>query len=731
MNINYPFNESGEPNTTNRHPNLLGSTVTTLSGLDLRAIIGIVARQWRLILAVILLVFALTLGLLSQLQYRYTAEALLSIDERESQLVGLEDAIGAGVTLNNRVDTEVEILGSSSVALGAIDQLALWRDDEFGFSSLSRLDKLKAIIGYKAPEITTPTASRVSELPADLQAQLVDKLAKAVKITRRGLTSVISIKSTSLEPDKSALIANTMAESYLDVQIDAKALTAQRAANFLSGRVDELAKKIQDVDARIENFIVAQSDVIGTAEARSELSRMRDEIKSLAASQASFSLELAQLHGIETNPASASPTSVSAELRALAESRAALVQLTAATAPPDLEAQLQAVDTKLRSAASLRTATIRDELSKSDKQKEDIRKQLQELFGRQEIPSEVAVNLYRLQRDAESSRKLYDSYSTRLGEVQQQVSLALPNSRIVAPAIVPHDPSFPPSRLILAIAGVLGLGLGSAAGITREHLVGGFATPEQLEAVTGLPVLASIPSYREINPHDVIVEFPFSGFAESIRRLRIGIENNPDVAKSTLVVVTSTEPNEGKTTLAISLARALAISGQKTLLIDGDLRHPSVAKFCHTQSKTDLINLLLEIKRSSKLPPEIMIVEPSGLNLLTTRAQQNQASDTLIGSAEFKNLVSVARNSFEYVIIDCPPIGYVVDAKMASRSADLILYVVKQNATRQQNAVAGLKQMQGANGTPPIAIVLNNVRHVMGGYYYRDNKYNRYYEPEV
>ena len=161
------------------------------------------------------------------------------------------------------------------------------------------------------------------------------------------MTSIISIQSTSINAEKSALIANSVAESYLDVQINAKAKTAQRAADFLKGRVDELANNIQDVDSKIENFILTQSDSIGTPEARAELNRMRDVIKTLTSTQSSFSTELAQLQNIQDNPAESSLTSVSAELRALAERRAELAKQSAlASAPPDIDAQLKAIDSK-------------------------------------------------------------------------------------------------------------------------------------------------------------------------------------------------------------------------------------------------------------------------------------------------------------------------------------------------------------------------------------------------
>ena len=459
---------------------------------------------------------------------------------------------------------------------------------------------------------------------------------------------------------------------------------------------------------------------------------MRDEINSLTSIQTSFATELARLQDIEDNPSTVEPGSVSAELRALAEKRLKLAaQLSAAAASPDIAKQLKVLDQQLIDAAKLRTESVREELAKSDKSKIELSKQLQDLFSKQKIPNEVAVNLYRLQREAESNRKLYENYSTRLGEVQQQVSLALPNTRIVAPAIVTHDPSYPPSLLIMALSSLFGLGLGTAAAIAREHLVGGFASAAQVEAVTGLSILATIPSYDKKDPHDAILDEPFSRYSESVRRLRIGVENTLAQLSSKTILVTSTEPREGKSTLAISLARAFATAGYTTLLIDGDLRHPSVDRMVGIKSPGDLIELLPYVTDKFDLSSYLGFEKRSQLRILTTSATNKQASDILVGSANFVHLLGMACAKFEYVVIDCPPIGYVVDAKIMSRFTDLVLYVVKQNSASQQDAVSGMRQIVSGTDYPPVSVVLNNALDPLGGHYYLNSRYNDYYKPAV
>lgn len=438
--------------------------------------------------------------------------------------------------------------------------------------------------------------------------------------------------------------------------------------------------------------------------------------------------QLQQLQGTDPSLTSISVLRLSGDLQVLAEQRAALAREAQSSTKTDVRAQLEAIDAQIKAAAQQRDTALREQLTASDTQTAELRKSMLELFSRQPIPSDVAVDLYRLRQESDNQRKLYESYSQRLGEVQQKINLAIPNSRIVSPAIVPHDPSFPPSRLLLALASILGIGLGGGAAMVREHLVGGFASPEQVEAVTGLPVVASIPNYRGDDPHDAIISHPFSAFAESIRRLRAGIENILGPGRSKIILVTSTEPNEGKSTLAVSLARALATSGYKTLLIDGDLRHPSIRKMTSAPSPAELLELILNVPKGAEITKATGQELPSGLYTIDAAPTKQYASDVLVGTSQFEELLGVVRSFFEYVVIDSPPIGYIVDAKIMSRLADACLYVVKHNATSQRDTLAGLREMREMAHAPPTAIVLNNVQEFLGSYYFRKGKYGSYYE---
>jgi capsular exopolysaccharide synthesis family protein len=688
-----------------------------LPGIELRQFIGILSRQFKLLLGILLLVVFIAVAILTQLERRFTADALLVIDERESQLVGLDETAAVGATLNDRVNTEAEILKSSSVTLSVINRLNLWNDEEFGGRSL--LQKLLAVAGLnfdasKGLEQVTP-------------AELVDNLRKRIKVTRLGLTSAISVSVTSRSPQKAAKIANALTEAYLDSQIETMMRTAQRAANFLQQRVDELASSIQTVDDRMDAFIVDQSQKVGTPEARAELARMRGEMQQIATTQAELATRISKLRQIRgTGGKPLAEGLPSADQYQFATERERLSrELANSRNQEDVGTQHQALDAQIRQTVDRQLTRTQLELAGADTQVEELRKNIQDLFLRQQIPSEVAVDLYRLQREAETNRKLYDSYSERLGEVQQKANLALPNSRIIATAIVPYEASFPPTILIMGLAVIIGLGLGAGAATIRELLVGGFASREQIEALTNLPVAAVVPRYTREEAQNAILREPFSAFSEAIRRMRIGIEDMIGTAKSKIVVVTSTEPNEGKSTLSVSLARALAASGHKTLLVDCDLRRPSILQLTGVSSPRELVELL-KSDNTVSIERAVGREDSSGLYVLNTAPSGKHMGDVLFSSREFEQLLSNAREIFNYVVVDSPPVGYVVDAKIISRFADLNIYVVKYNATSQNETLNGVREMLNTAGAPPIAIVLNGSQRLFGDYSYGSHGYGQY-----
>jgi polysaccharide biosynthesis transport protein len=372
---------------------------------------------------------------------QYTADALILVDESESQLVGM--------TTTSSVDTEVEILNSSSVTLGAVQRLGLWNDSEFGIESgiLSRLTRY-FFRSDRAPE----SINSLDQLPSTARSELVKNVSDKLRIFQRGLTSTITVRATSSDPAKATRLANAIAGSYFELQAAARARSATRAADFLRMRVNELADEIRLDNGRLDQFLATHGGNLS----------------------------------LEPNSSRGSTEGAQGMLRRHVEDGTRVhsslnqVPLDRSDVTTDLLARENEGTAESKKGAS-------EQLQSSDGGTDGVPpKYVGGQFGdafAESLPKSVATDYYRLQRNAETNRKLYDSYVARLSDVQQKIGLALPSSRLVAPAITPHEPSFPPTALILFLGITLGLGTGICLALFREYLRGGFSFPQQLQEV--------------------------------------------------------------------------------------------------------------------------------------------------------------------------------------------------------------------------------------------------------
>jgi uncharacterized protein involved in exopolysaccharide biosynthesis len=357
-------------------------------------VLNTVMRQRLIVVRSTALLFTCALLAAFLLPRQYTANALILVDESESQLVGIAST--------SSVDTEVEILYSSSVTLGAIQKLGLWNDPEFGIET-GILSRLARLLSQKTR--IPASINSLNQLPSGAKSKLVKNVSDNVRIFQRGLTSTITVRATSSDAAKAARLANAIAESYFELQAAARARSASRAADFLRLRVNELADEIRLDNERLNQFLATHGNMnLGP----NSLSQPTEDAQGILQHQAG--------NGTQT------------------DSNLDRVPLDR----PDV--------------------TLSESLSES-----------------------VVTDYYRLQRSAETNRKLYDSYVARLSDVQQKIGLALPNSRLVAPAITPHESSFPPTALIIFLGIILGLGAGISLALVREYFRGSFSFPHQLQ----------------------------------------------------------------------------------------------------------------------------------------------------------------------------------------------------------------------------------------------------------
>ena len=262
---------------------------------------------------------------------------------------------------------------------------------------------------------------------------------------------------------------------------------------------------------------------------------------------------------------------------------------TVARHPLVVNARAEHNDIKRAIAAEARrlAENVKNDYNLSKAREESLERTLQEVTGQTGKDDRTAITLRELERTAAVNKSLFENFLSKAKISQQQATFEARDARVITPALRPGVPSYPKTRQTMELALIIGLFLGIGGAVAKDKLSGGFATPRQIEEMLGLPLLASINTIKKgelkVNKRDVdipnyVAAMPLSRFSESIRALRSGIRMTDVDHPPKVIIVTSTIPNEGKTTVAMSLAISAATAGLKVLMIDCDLRHTSVSK---------------------------------------------------------------------------------------------------------------------------------------------------------
>ncbi|WP_181705735.1 GumC family protein [Chthonobacter rhizosphaerae] len=706
--------------------------------VDIRLLLGTVRRQSRLILATLALVMALAaLFVFTQVPV-YTSTALVFVDPRVKNILDpeLQTNMSADV---GRVESEVEILRSDSTLLAVLSDLTLMTDPEFA-PKLGLRDQVLVVLGL---------SDRASLQDGERAVQKVlDSLRESFVVSRLGRTYLISVQASSISPAKAAQLANTAARVYIQQQIDAKVANALGARDALNRRLSRASGEIDAIEEKIDGFVTTNLEAIASESNRADLVALRMQLEA-AKSQGIRAGSLSSVLGRyqEQKDWEAIARELSSEaVKSLEQQRSALVRSlqAAGTDTPqafDLQGQLARIETDLGKQVSEEIEKLRLQSQVAQEQENKLRDQLRETVLANNLPTEMVSDLYRLQKEADVTRGLYQDLLQRMRDAEAQADLQLPDSRIVSVATAPTRPSAPKIQLILSGAFLAALGLGVGLAFVYENFVGGFTSEDQLEAVSGVPAISTVPLLNvgakgdETRPEIAfeLVRRPLSAYSESIRRTRLAVElmtraGDADPSgrgKAILVMVVSAVPAEGKTTTAVALARAFAITGRRTALIDCDLRRPAVAAAVGVEPSTSLIDFLSQAVDTLNFRDFVTVDEATGMQMILGSRPNRVPTDSLIESGRFKRLINLVRDRFDVVVLDTPPVLPVVDSQYLASYADLAVLVVRYASTSQREVRAAVSDLRAAGGDQlVIGAVLNQTEGGATGY---RGKYQGYY----
>ena len=521
----------------------------------------------------------------------------------------------------------------------------------------------------------------VEKSPRD---KTIDALREALSASVQRDTYVFTISATTEDADKSARIVNALAETYIAEQIAVKFEATEQAVDWLSTRVTELETDLREREdalkqARAETDLISPEALEGLNVQAKDLRERLAEMRARADAARDDASRLRDLRDDGD--------------------RAALV---GATGDPALQRLLAAIRSGDEGAAAMfdqrgdalvaTAETVHDRLrGQADALAESFRA-LQDRIDRQ---SEDLTRIEQMAREVEATRTLYETFLTRLKETTIQRGLQQADSRVLSDAILGEKVA-PRTALILALSLVLGLMVGAAIVLFRQFMHNTFRSAEELETATGLPVLGQIPKMPIKARNDLIGylrDKPTSAPAEAIRNLRTSlllsdIDNPPKVIMST-----SSLPGEGKTTQAISLTQNLSGLGKKVLLIEGDIRRRTLGQYF---SDVPAGGILTALAGEVPLHEVVFHDDRLGADVLMGEKSRANAAD-LFSSDSFANFIGKARDAYDFVIIDTPPVLVVPDARVIGQRVDAILFSVAWDKTLRAQVVAALREFESVN----------------------------------
>ncbi|WIY51567.1 Wzz/FepE/Etk N-terminal domain-containing protein [Devosia sp. YIM 151766] len=401
-----------------------------------------------------------------------------------------------------------------------------------------------------------------------------------------------------------------------------------------------------------------------------------------------------------------------------------LISISASSEDPDLAARLanamasayigSQLSAKVQGALAARDVVIR--------QLDAARQSLMENDGFSQRPVEEApetpTELYDMRQRGDLARRQYEQLLALSQQLQAEASLQLADSRVVSAALRPDLPSFPNARNMLALAALIGLVLGIFLAFLYEHFIGGVTSDDQLAAIARTRSALVVPRVKLLpDQHSVaeaLIAAPLSAYAEAVRRVRTSIDHSLAMAsksepdRAPIIMVTSAAFAEGRTTLALSIARSYALAGRAALLIDCDFRRPSIHRQLGVGASDGLFNALRSGEMLDNFRTAATEDKQTGLLTLIGSQSSDVATDQLVTSRNFERLLAAAASAFEIVVLDTPPLGHVVDGSYIARQADAVVMVVQWATTPQQDVRKALLSLEPAlRGSVPLIPVLN------------------------
>ncbi len=683
--------------------------------------IGFLRRQFAVIVFTLVLAVAISAIYLRITPPTYTAQVQVLFANPKPQFIQQQSLLPESVVDPTQIETQLQILKSKAIAISVINQLKLAGDEDLNGSSQPLNSLVRWIRGTKP---AAPPAEPGDQLSDGVVAAFQDRLS-AIRV---GYSNVIEISFNSSKAARAAEIVNAVANAYITDQLNAKFEANRRATAWLQDRLRDLGQQALTAERAVGAF-KSQNNMVSAGGKPIDEQQVSDLNSRLVAVRAQTSDAAARLNRFEailrsnsvdspsigTLDSSGSEALSNPIINGLRQQYLELARRESEwsgrfgkdhLAVVNIRTRMRDIRTSILDEVHRLVETTRSDFEVNKQRQQEIEKQLAEAVSLSRTTNSAEVTMRELEGNAKGYRSLYETFLQRyMGSVQQE-SFPISEARLIYPAAPPQSKSKPKSVLVLALGIFGGLGLGIALGLLRDSMDRVFRTSAQIETALRLPCLSLVPLLQtpkrkkstadnsrepDQDPRQrmlsirsgiywAVLGMPLSRFAESIRSIKLAIDLNPTKTSNKVVGITSSLPNEGKSTLAASLAQLIGHTGKKVIVVDCDLRNPSLSANLTPNATAGIV----EVISGARTLEETVWKDPrSNLVFLPAVKKGPLLHTSEILSADLtKELFDKLRATFDYIIVDLPPLTPVVDVRATTPLIDCFILVVEWGRTK-------------------------------------------------
>lgn len=667
-----------------------------LSALDLGVYWRLALKHRILILGCFFGALAVGAALTLLMTPIYAAKATLQIDREAARVFNSEEVMPSeNVGGEEFFQTQFGLLRSRSLAERVVESLGLASSDE----------ALKAI-GVEPP----PAAGTAAAQAARRRAAALDAVQANLSVSPVRGSRLVAVSYDNPDPGAAARIANGFAENFIQANLDRKFESSSYARSFLEERIAQTKDRLESAERQLVAYAANQQIINisepgeGDADSGSTQSLTSNNLVAMngalaEARAARVTAEerwrsargaaLMTLPEVLQNPSIQRLTEQRAVLDATYQQKLSIYQ-------PDypemvqLKAQIEEAEGQIETLANNIRSSIRSQYEIAANQERSLQAQVTGLTGDVLNLRDRSIQYNILQRELDTTRTLYEGLLQRYKEVGVTGGITANNISIVDRATPPTAPSKPNLLLNIAVAALLGLALGVVAALVLEALDESIATPDDAESKLGIPVLGVVPLLEKgQTPVEALADIR-SGFSEAYYSLRTALQfSTPDGAPDSLLF-TSARAAEGKSTTAYAIALNLARVGKRVLLVDGDLRNPSMHRIVGIENERGMSNLL---SGSADLASLAQRTRQDNLFFVPCGPLPPNPAE-LWGGDRVRQFLGEARDRFDHVIIDGPPVLGFADSPLLAAAVGGVVFMVESRSTRRGQARGALRRLQ-------------------------------------